>query len=161
MKKFTKIFAVISFSFIILFSSLLLAGCGTKPFDVKGKTLQGNGKATFAWDETVTQEIKNEVYKNWNVSNDEELTQALIKECGANYKEYKLFFNEDGTVKTSDPDEEGYNFIQSKDLKTIDIYAEDYTEESEGSLVFKNGNFCFVNTDYDYITIYIIFEVVE
>lgn len=143
MKK--KILSFVLAICLIIPCAIILTACGgnTKPFDVKGKTLTVNGKASIVWEEETTDEQKTEYIASLSIPG--VTTEAQLKEYFNKYakdsKGQKMSFKNDGTVaiKGEDLDETAY-YVQSEDLKTITVYDdEDHTAEMMVFSYIENG----------------------
>ena len=152
MKKISKIFVLIVCTFVLALSSTLLTACSDgNPYSIKGVTLNGTDNCIIAWEDDATQQDKEDLWGNFNATNDEEFVQNYTEEEGEFYKSFTFAFNNNETVVcTQNADEKTYYYTQSEDLKSVRIYKN--VEHTNGycMLEFFDGGYCIVEmTDYN------------
>jgi len=165
MKKLSKILGLITCTFVLALSCVLLTACGgndPSPYSVAGVTLKGTDNCSIVWDSDATQQDKQDLWDAFEVTNESEFLQKYSQESGSFYKAFNFAFKNDGTVvlaKTGQEQQTLY-YSQTNDLKTIRIYKDEGHTNGYCILSYNNGEYCMAEvTDYN-STIYFKFQKV-
>lgn len=167
MKKISKILSSIAFVFVLLLSSTLFVACAnkdedSKPVDVRNSRYKIASEGHFIeWIGDVTTsekigflELMNDVEYNGIYGNEESENQFITEQENEFINMYteaavSITFNQDGTVYLTTEDDECSGtaiatYLQSEDLKTINIY---YGGELMTSIKYKNHQY-YIVSDY-------------
>lgn len=160
MKK--RIFSLLLAICLVIPCAILMTACGTgskKAFSVAGKTLKTTGNVQLVWKENVTDEEKEDYFKEYDsedITTEQNVVDYLKKEVKA--AKYKFKFEKSNTVYVTwyyengdgemEKRRETYFYSQSEDLTEIKLYntpRDIGVKDYEFIIVFKDKHFQFVN----------------
>lgn len=165
MKKLSKILGTIACAFVLVLSGFMLTACGgANPYSVKGVTLKGTAECKVVWGENATQQEKEELWSQVDVTTDEEFMQKYSEMAGEFYETWSLVFKNDGSIEATltehdEPETEIWYFTQTEDLKTIQTYYDAELTHSFLPLEYMEGKYWLnivSDSDYD-VSIYFAF----